>query len=405
MKTKKFTALLLALMLLLSLCACAGQETAPAPAETPAPGETPAAEPVQPAEPEEITITDMIGREVTVTPGSYQRVVCIGAGALRMYSYIGDVSLLCGVEDIDNTGLAERPKMFDSVARPYVIAYGDVFNTLPSCGVGGPNAQAAEAEKILTCAPDIVISEYEDVEKEDALQEQLGVPVITLKAGPNGVFDQAFKETMTMLGVIFDNQEKAETLIAFIESEMAEISARTAEVKDEDKPGVYICGLGNWGTTNHLMTAQNYISFNIANVRNVVNDLTKDGIQAIEEEKFAALGADMDILIMDAAAVKNIIPLYQENSSMFDGCKAWQEGEVYLQMAYNAYYTNYETALINTWFVAKTVYPELFGDIDMTEKTNEVTQVFYGRDLAEQIFACPSSFGGYQKIDTGSFFG
>lgn len=27
----------------------------------------------------EITITDMIGREVTVTPGSYQRVVCIGA--------------------------------------------------------------------------------------------------------------------------------------------------------------------------------------------------------------------------------------------------------------------------------------------------------------------------------------
>ena len=71
---------------------------------------------------DEITVTDMIGREVTVTPGSYRRVVCIGAGALRMYSYIGDVSLLCGVEDIDNTSLAERPKMFDSVARPYMLA-------------------------------------------------------------------------------------------------------------------------------------------------------------------------------------------------------------------------------------------------------------------------------------------
>ena len=43
---------------------------------------------------EEILITDMIGREVTVTPGSYQRVACIGAGALRMYTYIGDVSLI-----------------------------------------------------------------------------------------------------------------------------------------------------------------------------------------------------------------------------------------------------------------------------------------------------------------------
>lgn len=42
--------------------------------------------------------------------GLVQRVVCIGAGALRLYSYIGDVSLLCGVEDIDNETLSERPE-------------------------------------------------------------------------------------------------------------------------------------------------------------------------------------------------------------------------------------------------------------------------------------------------------
>ena len=47
-------------------------------------------------EAKEITITDMIGREVTIEPGSYKKVVCIGAGALRMYSYVGDVSILCG---------------------------------------------------------------------------------------------------------------------------------------------------------------------------------------------------------------------------------------------------------------------------------------------------------------------
>ena len=317
MKTRKLISLLLCCAMVFALCATAHAEgTGPA------------------------VITDMIGREVEIIPGSYERVVCIGAGALRMYTYIGDVSLLCGVEDIDNRSLTERPKMFDSVARPYVLAFGDVFETLPSCGVGGPNAQAAEAEKILSCNPDIVISEYEDVEKEDALQEQLGVPVITLKAGPTGVFDESFKATMKMLGVIFANEEKAEELVSFIEEEQKEISARTADVKDEDKPSVYICGLGNWGTTNHLMTAQNYISFNVANVKNTVSDLEKNGIQAIEEEKFVALGDDMDIIIMDAAAVKNIKPLYAETPDMFDTCKAWQNGEVYLEMAYNAYYTN-----------------------------------------------------------------
>ena len=397
---KKLAAFVLVLVMVLTLCACGAGSTQTTQEQT-----TVKTEETTETTPTEITVTDMIGREVTVTPGSYQSVVCIGAGALRMYSYIADVNLLCGVEDIDNTSLEERPKMFDAVARPYVLVYGDVFAALPSCGVGGPQAQTAEAEKILSCNPDIVISEYEDVEKEDALQEQLGVPVITLKSGANGVFDEAFFGSVKLLGAIFGQEEKAETLVSYIENEAAEITNRTANIAEEDKPGVYICGLGNWGTTNHLMTAQNYISFNLANVKNVVSGLSTDGIGAIEEEKFVALGQEMDIIIMDAAAVKNIVPLYQEDPTMFDTCKAWQSGEVYLEMAYNAYYTNYEIALINTWFIAKTVYPELFADIDLDEKINEVTMAFLGQELADEIAACPSSFGGYQKIDTATFFG
>ena len=385
---KRIISLLLVLLLVLSVCGCGVVEKT---------------QPV--SQPETVTITDMIGREVEILPGSYKRVVCIGAGALRMYSYIGDVSLLAGVEDIDNTTLEERPRMFDSVARPYVLAYGETFNTLPSCGVGGPMAQTAEAEKILSCNPDIVISEYEDVEKEDALQEQLGVPVITLKAGSKGVFDDAFYGSMELLGKVFAQEEKAAALNQYVRDQAAEISARTADIAEEDKPSVYVCGLGNWGTTDHLMTAEKYVSFQIANVKNVLSDTGAQGIQPIEEEKFVSIGADMDLIIMDAAAVKNIKPLYAEDPTMFDTCKAWQNGEVYLEMAYNAYYTNFEIALINTWFIAKMVYPEVFADIDMTAKTNEVTMMFYGMELADEIFACPSSFGGYQKIDTAALFG
>lgn len=353
---------------------------------------------------EMVTISDMIGRDVTIIPQSYKRVVCIGAGALRMYSYVGDVNLLCGVEDIDNTSLKERPKMFDSVARPYVMAYAEKFNKLPSCGVGGPNAQTAEAEKILSCNPDIVISEYEDVEKEDALQEQLGVPVITLKSGVNGVFDDTFKDSMELLGKIFGYEDKAMQLVSYIDEQKQQITSRTSDINENDKPSVYICGLGNWGTTNHLMTAQNYVAFNIANVKNAVSGLSKDGIQSIEEEKFTDIGDSIDIMIMDAAAVKNIKPLYQSNPDMFSTCRAWNNGEVYLEMAYNAYYTNYEIALINTWYIAKTVYPDLFSDIDMKEKTDEVTKAFLGKAMSDEIYSAPLSFGGYKKIDTAGFF-
>ena len=353
---------------------------------------------------EAVAVTDMIGREVQVVPGSYERVVCIGAGALRMYCYVGDVSLLCGVEDIDNETLQDRPRMFDGVARPYVLAYGDVFASLPSCGVGGPNAQAAEAEKILSCDPDLVISEYEDVEKADALQEQLGVPVVTLRSGADGVFDDAFAGSMALLGTVLGAQERAQALVDFVQAERADIQRRTEAFQGDERPGAYICGLGNWGTTNHLTTAQDYAAFEVANVRNVLTGLAVSGIQPIEAELFVSLGEEMDVLFIDAAAVKNIAPLYQADAAMLDSCRAWRDGEAYLLLAYNAYYTNYEIALLNTWYIAKTVYPDAFADVDIVEKANEITRAFLGVELAGQMFECPNSYGGYQRIDTQTFF-
>ena len=294
--------------------------------------------------------------------------------------------------------------MFDGVARPYVLAYGDVFASLPSCGVGGPNAQAAEAEKILSCDPDIVISEYEDVEKADALQEQLGVPVVTLRSGADGVFDDAFASSMALLGTVFDAQEKAQALVDFVQAERADIQRRTEAFQGDERPGAYICGLGNWGTTNHLTTAQDYAAFEVANVRNVLTGLAVSGIQPIEAELFVSLGEEMDVLFIDAAAVKNIAPLYQADAAMLDSCRAWRDGEAYLLLAYNAYYTNYEIALLNTWYIARTVYPDAFADVDIVEKANEITLAFLGKELAGQMFECPYSYGGYQRIDTQTFF-
>ena len=352
----------------------------------------------------EVVVTDAIGRNVSVNCGTYKRVVCVGAGALRMYCYVGDVGLLCGVEDIDNTTLEQRPKMFDSVARPYVLAYGDAFATLPSCGAGGPNAQTAEAEKILSCAPDVVISEYEDVEKENALQSQLGVPVLTVKFGKDGVWSNDFLQSLQLLGLVFGKSQRATELCDFITAERQAISDKTSQIDQTARKNVYVCGLGNWGTTDYLTTSQNYAPFEIAHIKNAVSGLAANGPQKIEEEKLVAIGENIDVIVLDAAAVKNIAPLYEKDPTMLDFVKAWREGEIYLEMAYNAYYTNAEIALANTWYAAKVVYPELFADVDMTAKTAEITQVFLGKDLANAIFACPSSFGGYQKIDPATFF-
>lgn len=87
--------------------------------------------------------------------------------------------------------------------------------------------------------------------------------------------------------------------------------------------------------------------------------------------------------------MKNIAPLYQEDPRLFDGCKAWENGQVYLEMAYNAYYTNHEIALANAWYAAKVVYPDLFADVDMTAKTNEITRMFLGSGAGEADLRLP----------------
>ena len=351
-----------------------------------------------------IIVKDLINREVSIVPGSYKRVVCIGAGALRLYSYIGDINLLCGVEDIDNESLTNRPKMFDSVARPYFIAYKDVFKTLPSCGVGGPNNQIAEAEKILSCNPDIVISEYEDVTKEDALQKQLNVPVITLRYGSKGVFDENLSKSLTLLGKIFNKEDRASSLNNFILKEKMDIQERVKNLSNEEKKNVYICGLGNWGTTNELMTSSNYEPFNVANIKNVLSDIKQEGNFKIEKEKFVSIGKDIDIMFIDAAAIKNIKPEYNLDNTMFSFVKAFNNDEVYLQMAYNAYYTNVELALANTWFNGICVYKTLFSDINIDDKLNEITKEFLNKEMKDEIYSYANSFGGYQKIDVDTFF-
>ena len=129
---KKLISLLLAAALVLSLCGCGQSQTVATATQATDAAQNPMTIPA--SEPVSQVVTDMIGRQVEILPGSYSRVVCIGAGALRIYSYVGDMNLLCGVEDIDNTALEQRPKMFDGVARPYVLAWEETLQQLPSCG-------------------------------------------------------------------------------------------------------------------------------------------------------------------------------------------------------------------------------------------------------------------------------
>ena len=346
---------------------------------------------------DKLRLTDMVGRKVDVNPGSYSRVICIGAGALRLYSYVGDMDKIAAVEDIDNLALEARPNMFDGVARPYMVANADTLKGLPSCGVGGPKAQTIETEKILACRPDLILSEYEDAEKSDALQAAAGVPVLTLDYGSGSSLNASVYGSLLMIGKAIGKQEKAKTLITYCNDSVKSIWEITKGVEAKK---AYVAGLGNWGTANAYSTSPAYEGFVYAHVDNVVKDRPTQGVQTIDAELFLSLAPKMDVMFFDAASVKNI----KGQGLDFSSCAAFKNGQVYLQMAYNAYYTNVETSLVNCWFVAASLYPERFVGFDIAAKANDVYRHFLGKDLYSDVCKYKFSFGGYQKIENPTEF-
>ena len=349
-------------------------------------------------------ITDLVGRKISVNTSSLSKVVCIGAGALRLYTYINGSSLLSGVEDIDNPSKnSDLNKQFASSPRPYYMVYGDSLKELPSVGKGGPSNQAAEKELIASCSPDLVISEYEDVEAANELQNAIGIPVAVVKYDSKNIFGDTIYSSLRLIGKLVGKKERAEELITYMESSVKEVNDLTKDVKDEDKKSVYLGCLGSWGVQDIFMTSSSYPLFNIGNIKNAASSLlTGAGFQTIDQEAFFTLNPD--IIILDASGIGKFKTTYNGSlKASFDSLNAFKNGNLYLQMPYNNYFTNIETALMDLYYDASVAFPGLFASLDIEKKSNEITKKFLGKEIYAEMSSLPNSYGGFQKIDVSTF--
>lgn len=349
---------------------------------------------------ETIEIEDLTGRILTVTPGSYKKIVCVGAGALRFYSYVGDVSLLSGVEDIDNpTARANGSGIyFNNVPRPYYDAFKESFDGLTSAGIGGPANQRPELEKLLACDPDLIISEYSS-DYASQMEEAIGCPVFNVAYGSKTVFDDNAKNSITKLGQILDKEEKANALVSYINQAEEDLNSRTSEISSDVK--AYAAGIGNWGQTDYLASHFNFPLFNVNNITNV---LTGSGIEGVGQasitvDNFVSISDKIDYLFIDAAGLSKTLSEFEADNTIFDFVKAVENGNVFLTLPYNAYYTNLEVALIDAYHIGKSVYPEAFSDIDIKTKSDEIFTQFLGKEMYEEEIALSGAYGGLQKIN------
>lgn len=362
---KSVLALLLAAILLVTLGGC-GSKTAPNTA----------------ASQKKTTITDMVGRQVSVTM-PVERVVAIGPGALRLYCYINGTDKVVGVEQMEK----DNP-----TGRPYLLAYPSLTE-LPVIGPGGPN-NAPDLEKILAVKPDVIFSCYtSDKAAVDELQTKTGIPVVALDYGTASVFDPNVNNSLKLIGQIVGQDKKATELIAYFEQCQQDLNDRTKTIADDKKSRVYVGALGARGTHGIDSTQGKYALFEAVNARNVVDDTGKTGSLMIDKEKL--LEWNPDKIFIDLSGYSMVKEDYAKNPKFYSALTAVKNGEVYSQLPFNYYWTNIDTAIADAYYIGKVIYPEQFKDVDPEKKADEIYQELLGKSLYTQM---AKDFGGFKKL-------
>lgn len=344
---------------------------------------------------ETIEITDALGRKVKAKKDN-QRVLCIGASALRLYSYVGDMNKLCGVEAYE-TSEQDKVKI-----RPYNYAYRDLFKTLPQVKTGGP-MQPANAEAILAAKPDIVFSLYNDVEKMDQLQTKINTPIVCLSYGKSDPFSNEVYNSLELIGKLVNTTARATEVISYIKNLKSDLNNRTKDISESDKKKVFLgYNTYNGGAGEIGSSLVNYTCFKETNAKNVLTEDLNLGTNnpTIELEKLIELNPD--IMFVDVANYSKLVADYKSDKKpSLEKISAFKNGEIYLQMPFNQYYTNIDIAMADCYFVGATVFKEQFKDINITEKYNEILSTLLNKNMNyyERTLKDTPNNLGFQKVD------
>ena len=344
-----------------------------------------------------VTVYDMQARKNVITKENINRVICLGAGALRYFTYVGDISKLVGIEKIDGNTFG-----IGNVLRPYYDANKTYFQSITEVTRGGPQDIDFNEEKlraIMEVEPDLILSFYANQSVNDRFQSAAGIPVISLAQGSMGLYSEQTKKSLNIIGHIFNTTAKSDALINYINTSKDDFKNLTFTTEK-----YFASCIGNWGSYKFTGSFNSYPVFNVAKATNVIDSipgLPKNTQVDVDLEKLIA--AQPDKIFLDAAGFNDFISEYKENPAKYSGLNALTSGETYLLLPYNAYYTNLEIQLMSTYYVASVSHPEAFPDFDFEAKCNEITTKFLGKNYYEEMKSHPYGFGGYQKININDY--
>lgn len=328
-------------------------------------------------------IVDSNERKVEV-PDVVDRVICSGSGSLRLLTYLQAQSKAVAVDDIES-----RRRTFD--ARPYALA-NQGFKSLPIFGEfrGHDNPELILA---LEPQPQVVLKTYGSSMGYDPveLQEKTGIPVVVLNYGDLGRLRPHLYQSLRIMGEVVGKKQRAEDVIQFMETQIAELKQRTANIPEQDRPSAYVGGVAFKGPHGYQSTEPAYPPFSFVNARNLAYDKGLSGkeLRHSDVAKEKIVEWNPDYLFLDLSTLQmgeKAGGLYElRTDPAYRTLDAVKEGRVYGLLPYNWYSKNYGSILANAFYIGKVLYPNRFVDVDPAAKADEIYSFLVGKPVFNKM--------------------
>lgn len=322
-------------------------------------------------------LLDAEGKELSVR--NPQHVICSGSGCLRLLVYLQAQDRVVAVDDIEG-----QRRQFD--ARPYALA-NPQFKELPMFGEfrGHDNP---ELILNLEPQPQLILKVYTGLGLEPkTLQQKTGIPVLPLDYGNLGKGRETFYTVLRTMGAVLGKEQRAEEVVAFFESTIADLERRTADIPEAQQPRVYLGGVAMKGPHGFHSTEPAYPPFAFVGARNLAAGAGSEGkeLNHADVAKEKIVEWDPDVLFLDLSTLQlgdkagGLFELRQDPA--YQTLTAVKEGRVYGVLPYNWYTTNFGSVLANAYYIGSVLHPERFADIDPKAKADEIYTFLVGKPV------------------------
>ena len=337
------------------------------------------------AAPAVITITDHADNTVEV-PADIQRIAVVG-----IYPLPSVLSVFFNSAE----KIVAMPKQSLTAAQNGLLGqlYPEILN-VPTDAVSG---DSVNTEELLSLNPDVVFYSASDTATGDALKNAgfTAVAVSVNKWEYNAI--ETLNQWISLLSQMFPENDIADKVSTYSNDTYNMIQERVSSISEEDKARIFV--LFQYTDTNMLTSGKNFFGqwwCDAIGAVNVAEELEKDNSVSVSMEQVYAWNPGVILVTNFTSAQPNDLYENTIGSNDWSGIQAVQDKRVYKMPLgiYRSYTPGADTPITLMW-LAKTVYPELFEDIDVTQEAKDYYKEIFGIELSdeqvESIFAPSSS--------------